>query len=116
VLPFARKPCRVEIVATLAPTRRRQYRKNLPRGSQTALYVAASLLSASPVGRTSFMLLPVRRHAIMMTARLIEHLLERRRARQLREQRRLYRRSALLVLAAAATGARTARARGMAIR
>ena len=113
MLPFARKPCRVEIVPTLAPTRRRRYRKNLPRRSETALYVAASMLSASSVGRTSFIRLAVRRHAIKMTARLIEHLLERRRARQLREQRRLYRRSALLVLAAAATGARTARARAM---
>jgi len=100
----------VEIVTTLAPTWRRRYRKNVPSRSETALYVAASLLAASPVGKTSFMLLPVRRLAIMTTARLIEHLLERRRARRLREQRRLHRRSALLALAAAATGARTARA------
>jgi hypothetical protein len=106
----------VEVIATLAPTRRRRYGRNLPSRSETALYVAASVLAASPVGRTSFMLLPVRRHAILTTARLIEHLLKRRRARQLREQRRLYRRSALLVLAAAATGARTARARAMDIR
>ena len=116
MLPFARKSRRVEIVARLAPTRRRRYGKNLPSRSETALYVAASMLAASPVGRTSFLLLPVRRHAIMSTARLIEHLLERRRARQLRDQRRLYRRSALLVLAAAATGAGTARARALDIR
>lgn len=110
MLSFARQSRRVEIVPTLAPTLRRRYRENVPSRSETALYVAASVLAASPVGKTSFMLLPVRRLAIISTARLIEHLLERRRASRLRMRRRLYRRSALLVLAAAATGARTARA------